>query len=131
MNSRMLIHLTLIVLCGCTETTYIADEAVGSSKFPSYFSVPTSSSTAESLDCVLRELTLVNSNNSFEKRVLDEGWEIDIIYGKNGVVGGGQIGEIRKDARTMTFFYRPAIGNFGLDTWNVERVVPNALEACA
>jgi hypothetical protein len=123
--------IILVILGGCTETTYVPDEAVGTPRLPSYFVVSTSGATKENLDCVLRELTLSNSNNTFERRLAKGSWEINIIYGKNGVVGGGHIGKIKNDSRTMTFYYRPAIGNFGMDTWNVERVVPDAMSACS
>jgi hypothetical protein len=117
-------------LLGCSkETVYFDPEE---NQRPSeYFSQKTDLPLITTLDCTLRELSLRNSNNSFEYEAVGDKWEIKVIYGKNGVVGGGQIGTIIGTTSSLTFFYKPALGNFGMDAWNVESVVPSALQKCA
>ncbi|MEI6799232.1 MAG: hypothetical protein WCO04_08465 [Pseudomonadota bacterium] len=123
--------MALLLNVGCSETKYIEPEQIGTNKLPAYYSITTTKSSSSGLDCVLRELSLSDSRNTFEHAINGNDWTIDIVYGKNGIVGGGQIGKIVGDGKSITFYYRPAIGNFGMDAWNVEKVVPSSLKTCA
>lgn len=94
-----------------------------------YYFKKTNKNPADTLKCVLFELSLVSATKQITYESNETNWTAHILYG--ALKNAPEIGRVVGQSGIITFYYKPQWGNFGIDVGNVEKTVPKIIDRCA